>query len=148
MGGGAVGSLVRSRRLGLLPGLRRARALLRALPLRLPVLGPGPCGRRVRRRESRVLRRVRRRLGAGSGAPLVQQLAVPVCREGVQLPGQWEEGHRVPQVAVEASGMRFAAVQCPGYVAVAEREEGRLCRGLHESNAVGVLHLHAHDRGG
>lgn len=148
MAAGAVGAVVRSRRLGLFPGLRRARALLRSLPLRIPVLGPEPCGRGVRWRESRVLRRVRRRLGAGSEAPLVQQFAVPICREGVQLPGQWAEGHRVPQVAVEASGMRFAAVQCPGSVAVAEREEGRVCGGLHESNAVGVLHLHAHDRGG
>jgi len=73
---------------------------------------------------------------------------VPVCGEGVQLPGQWEEGHRVSQVEVEASGMRFAAVQCPVCAGVAEREEGRVCGGFHEQNAVGVLHLHAHDWGG
>jgi hypothetical protein len=70
--------------------------------------------------------------------PPVQQLRVPVCRAGVQLPGKWEEGHRVPQVAVEATGLRLAAVQCPGRAGVAEREEGRVCGGFHEPDTVGV----------
>lgn len=131
-----------------LPGLRGARAVLRALPLRVPVPRPWERRRRLRRRGPRAVRRVRRRLGARRRVPAVQQLAVPVRGARVQLPGQRAEGHRVPQVAVEAAAVRRAEVHRPRRAGAAAREAGRVRGGLHEPHAVGVLHLHAHGRRG